>query len=237
MASVLSILWSLPLIAQTDTLGAFDENENDFRVTLGVSGGITLVNPEMLNDQLAFMNNSLDVGVEKVRTMSQFAAYMRIKPRMAPYMLMRVEAITVSRTFDYRAVGRSLSNAPTGSFNVTSSTRWTVYPLIIGIGTTIPKTPIEAEVGAIYALGYTTETGTISSGESYTNTLSGTGFGLQGRIAPHFRYSKNVIISFEVSYRFLVVRNYSDDFGREMKDFELDLNGISTCLGLSYTFD
>ncbi len=225
------------MYGQADSLNFFDEDQNDFRMTVGFSGGISLVNPTQLNDQLAFVNNSLDAGMEKITTMEQFAAFIRIRPRMSPYLFMRVEAITVSRSFDYTAVGRSESNTATGNFTTSSTTRWSVYPLIIGIGTTIPKTPVEVEVGGIYALGYITEEGSTQGSGSFTNMLSGDGFGLQGRVSPHFRLSKNVTMVFEVSYRFLTVNNYSDNYGRQLEHFDFYLNGISTCLGLTYTFD
>jgi len=230
------LLWG-PAVAQTDTAGTFDSEENDFKLSIGVSGGITLVSPDIVNDQIAFLNNSLDVGVDKIQSMLHLAGFIRIRPRMAPYMLLRVEAITVSRSYDYYAIGRSSTGSPTPSFDVSSSTRWTVYPLVIGIGTTIPKTPIEAEVGAMYALGYITETGSLSSGGTYSNSQSGTGFGLQGRVAPHFRYSKNAVISLEIEYRYLVVGSYSDNLGRAVNNFEMDLSGISIALGITYTFD
>ena len=225
------------LFGQTDSLRFFDDDENDFRMTVGISGGISLVNPSQVNDQIAFVNNSLEAGMEKITTMQQFAAFLRIRPIMAPFLLMRVEALTVSRSFDYSAVGRSASNTPTGNFNTSDNTRWTVYPLVIGMGTTIPKTPVEVEVGLMYALGYITEDGSTQGSGSFTNTSSGSGWGLEGRVAPHFRVSKNVNLSLEVSYRFLTVKDYSDDYGRQIKDFEFYLNGISTCLGVAYTFD
>ena len=226
-----------PLFGQIDSLNSLEENETDFRMSLGVSGGLSLVNPSQVNDQLAFVNNSLDVGMAKIRTLEQFAAFMRIKPRMAPYLLLRVEALTVSRSFDYNATGRSASNTPTGTFRTSNTTRWTVYPLVVGIGSTIPKTPIEVEMGGMYALGYITEEGSTEGSGSSTNTSSGDGFGLQGRVAPHFRFSKNAALTFEISYRFLIIKDYSDDFGRQAKDFEFYLNGLSFSLGATYTFD
>jgi hypothetical protein len=225
------------LLGQTDSLSWAEEDETDFRMSLGISAGLSLVNPSQLNDQLAFVNNSLDVRMEKIRTFQQFAAFMRIKPRMASYLLMRIEALTVSRSFDYDATGRSASNNPTGTFRISSTTRWSVYPLVIGVGMTIPKTPVLAEVGLIYALGYITEEGTTEGSGSFTNTSSGDGWGIQGRIAPHFRLSKNVAFVFDVSYRSLVIKDYSDDFGRQVKDFRLELNGLTLSLGATYTFD
>ncbi len=236
LASLLLLSFSI-LLGQTDSLSWADEDETDFRMSLGISGGLSLVNPSQVNDQLAFVNNSLDVRMEKIRTLQQYAAFMRIKPRMAPYLLMRIEALTVSRSFDYYGSGRSPSNNPTGTFRTSSTTRWTVYPLIVGIGVTLPKTPVEAEVGAMYALGYITEEGSTEGSGSFTNTSSGDGFGIQGRVAPHFRFSKNVAFAFEVSYRVLIIKDYSDDFGRQVKDFEFYLNGLSLSLGATYTFD
>ena len=233
----LMLACTAPLAAQTDSLGSFDEGESDFKVVLGVAGGLSLVNPGTLNDEIGFLNNSLDAGVEKIQTMTQFAAFMRIKPRMAPYMLVRVEAVTVSRSFDYSAVGRSAGNSSTGRFNVSSSTRWTVYPLVLGVGTTIPKTPLDAEVGLIYAIGETTETGSIAGGSEYTNTSSGSAFGLEGRISPHFRLSRNVNLALELSYRSLTVKHYSDSYGRDLTNFGLDLTGVAAGIGVSYTFD
>jgi len=225
------------LFGQTDSLGWAEEDETDFRMTLGISGGLSLVNPSQLNDQLAFVNNSLDVRMEKIRTIQQYAVFLRIKPRMAPYLLMRIEALTVSRTFNYDATGRSSSGSSTGTFKTSSTTRWSVYPLIIGVGTTVPKIPVQAEVGLIYALGYITEEGSTEGSGSFTNTSSGDGWGIQGRIAPHFRYSKNVAFVFDVSYRILVIKDYSDDFGRQVKDFQLELSGLTISLGATYTFD
>lgn len=225
------------LTGQTDSLSWVDQDETDYRMSVGISGGLSLVNPSQLNDQLAFVNNSLDVRMEKIRTVQQYAAFMRIKPRTGPYLLMRIEALTVSRSFDYFGSGRSTSNDPTGTFRTSSTTRWTVYPLIVGIGETLPKTPVEAEVGVMYALGFITEEGSTEGSGSFTNTSSGDGFGLQGRIAPHFRFSKNVDFVFDVSYRVLIIKNYSDDFGRQVKDFEFYLNGLSLSLGATYTFD
>ena len=102
---------------------------------------------------------------------------------------------------------------------------------------TLPKTPVEAEIGAIYALGYITEEGTTEGSGSFTNTSSGDGFGIEGRIAPHFRFSKNVALVFDVSYRILVIKDYSDDLGRQVKDFQFNLNGLSLSLGVTYKFD
>ena len=225
------------VLGQTDSLASFDENESDFRMTVGASGGFTFVNPGMLNDELAFINNSLDANMEKVTSMAQFAAYVRIKPRMAPYMFMRLEALTVSRSFDYQAQGRSASGASTGLFNTTTATRWTVYPFVVGIGSTIPKTPIDAEVGLIYAMGFVTEKVSTDGYGSSTNTSSANSFGLQGRVSPRFRISKNAAISIEVSYRFLTIKNYSDDLGRAVQNFELYLDGLSMALGVSYNLE
>ncbi len=233
--SVLLLSLLTPAAAQTDSLEYFDEYENDFRMSVGLSGGLILVNPSELNDQIAFANNSVDAGMENVRTMVHVAAFVRIKPRLSPFVLMRLEAMTVSRSFDYTAVGRSSGNAPTGDFSYSSSTRWSVYPMVIGMGTTIPRTPIDAEIGAIYALGYITDESKISGGSTSTTTSSGDGWGFQGRIAPHYRVSKNAALAFEISYRFLVIKNYSDSFGRKADNFQLDLSGISICLGLLYS--
>lgn len=233
-----SVLMLSPLAtatAQTDSLEYFDENETDFRMSVGFSGGLILVNPAQLNDQIAFANNSVDAGMENVRTMMLFAGYVRIKPRLSPFVFMRIEALTVSRSFDYTAVGRSSGNTATGDFNYSSSTRWSVYPVVLGLGTTIPKTPIDAEIGMMYALGFITDESKISGGSTSTTTSSGDGWGFQWRIAPHYRVSKNAAISFEISYRFLMIRNYSDNFGRKAGDFQLELNGVSICFGLLYT--
>lgn len=221
--------------AQTDSLESYDENETDFRMSVGLSGGLILVNPSQLNDQIAFANNSFDANMDNVRSMMLFAGYIRIKPRLSPFLLMRIEALTVSRSFDYTADGRSSGNTPTGTFNYSGLTRWSIYPIVIGIGTTIPKTPIEAEVGAMYALGYITDESRVAGGSPLTTTSSGDGWGFQGRIAPHYRFSKNASIAFEISYRFLVMKNYSDNLGRNAENFQLDLNGISVCFGLLYT--
>ncbi|MGA7159901.1 MAG: hypothetical protein WBZ48_02795 [Bacteroidota bacterium] len=234
---LLLILFSFSALnAQTDSARFFDE-DNDFRITAGISGGFSLVNPSQVNDQIAFLNNSLEAGMEKITSMQQIEAFVRIRPIMAPYLLMRVGAITVSRSFDYLAAGRSAANTATGNFNISDNTRWTVYPLVIGMGTTIPKTPVEVEVGIIYALGYITDEESSVEGGSFTNTSSGSGWGLEGRVSPHFKVSKNVNLLFEISYRVLSVRDYSDEYGNQLKDFEFYLNGISTCVGMTYTFD
>jgi hypothetical protein len=60
---------------------------------------------------------------------------------------------------------------------------------------------------------------------------------IRGRVAPHFRFSKNVAFAFDVSYRGLIIKDYSDDFGRQVKDFQFYLNGLSLSLGATYTFD
>ena len=237
LSPVLVLIAFSTVFGQADSLGSFDENENDFRLTVGASGGFTLVNPGSINDELAFVNNSLDADMEKVTMISQFAAYVRIKPRMAPYMFMRLEALTVARSFDLAAQGRSASGASTGVFNTTTDTRWTVYPFVIGIGTTIPKTPIDVEVGAMYAMGYITEKVTTEGSGSSSNTSSGNSFGLQGRVSPRFRISKNASISFDVSYRFLTVKDYSDNLGRPVQNFEFYLDGMSLGLGVSYNFE
>lgn len=233
----LVLFLSASLYAQTDTVDTFFGDETDFRATLGVSGGIAFVNPDQVNEQLAFVNNSLDVQMEKLSSMQHYAVFMRVKPRMAPYFLVRFEAMTVSRSFDYKAYGRNAANVSTGSFTTTNVTRWTVYPLVIGVGSAIPKTPIDVEVGAIYAIGYIAENGTIQGGGSYKSSSSGNGFGLQGRVAPRFKIAQNTSISLEVAYRMLRLRDFSDDFGRQDKFFELHLDGISLGFGVVYTFN
>jgi hypothetical protein len=233
----LVLFCSASLYAQADTVETFFGDENDFRVTLGVSGGIAFFNPDQVNEQLAFVNNSLDVQMEKLTWMQHYAAFMRVKPRMAPYFLLRLEAMTVSRSFDYTADGRNPANVSTGSFTTTNLTRWTVYPLVIGVGSTIPKTPIDVEVGAVYAIGYITENGKIQGGGSYKSSSSGNGFGLQGRVAPRFKVAQNTSLSLEVAYRILRIRNYSDDFGRQDKFFEFFVDGMTLGFGLVYTFN
>lgn len=233
----LAFFWSASVYGQADTVDTFFGDESDFRVTVGVSGGIAFVNPDQVNEQLAFVNNSLDVQMEKITSMQHYAVFMRVKPRMAPYFLLRLEAMTVSRSFDYTAYGRSAANVSTGPFTTTNVSRWTLYPLIVGVGSTIPKTPIDVEVGGIYALGYISENGTIQGGGSYKSSSSGSGFGLQGRVAPRFTLTRNVSLSLEVAYRILRARNYSDDFGRQDKFFEFLVDGVTVGLATVYTFD
>ena len=234
---LLVLLWSVSLYAQSDSVDTFFGDENAFRVSLGVAGGIAFINPDQVNEQLAFVNNSLDVQMEKLTSMQHYAVFMRVKPRMAPYLLLRLEALTVSRSFDYTAAGWSPDSVSTGPFATTNETRWTLYPLVVGVGSTIPKTPIDVEVGVIYAIGYITESGTIQGGRSYKSTSSGTGFGLQGRVAPRFKITQNAAFSFEVSYRMLRIKNYSDDFGRQDEFFEFHSDGMSLGFGVVYTFN
>jgi 3-hydroxy-3-methylglutaryl CoA synthase len=48
-----------------------------------------------------------------------------------------------------------------------------------------------------------------------------------GKGCAAFWVLRNVDFAFDVSYRVLIIKDYSDDFGRQVKDFEFYLNGLS----------
>ena len=238
MKSIIAVLMLLLPCAgiyaqvQTDEWG----EDYEFKATIGVIGGIALINPDDINGQLEFVNNSLDATMSPLKSMAQYSIFVKLRPKIAPYVLMRIDVSTNSRKFDYSAIGMSLDNQSTGRFDITNTTKYSNYNFCVGIGASVPKMPIDLEFGGIYAIGVITETGSVAAGNEYEYSSNGDGYGMFVRMTDRLNFGQGISANLEFAYRMLTVSGFTDSRGRDIRDFSFNLSGFSAGAGLTYTF-
>ena len=201
--------------------------------SIGVSGTYSIVDPENINDGIHFVNTTLDLNVPRVNALLSGSAFFRmwVSPKM--YAVLRGEYGTFSRSFQYAAPVTTTGSTGSSSFTVSNERRYEVIPIGIGAGFRPSEySTFEAEIGFHYALGTIKETGTMEGYGSYSSTYDGAGMGFWLTVRPHIMLSDAVSLAPELTGRLLLIREFRDQSGRELRDFNMNLSSIS--LGLSF---
>lgn len=203
--------------------------------SIGISGGVTLINPVVINNQIEFNNFTFDNNETPIRSPAQWTLWLAFRPKNLPtYLSLRGEMITASRTFAYEGIVTDNSGATTGTFNGKATTRYSVYPVSINSGGFIPKTLIKFEVGFVYAFAKFTDETNLGSYSTSENSYEGEGYGFRAMVQQVMPILPSVGLTVEFGYRYLHLDEFRDSRGRLLNTIEANYNGVSMLLGISY---
>ncbi len=203
--------------------------------SIGISGGVTFINPDVINDQIEFNNGTFDSDQPPIRTPGQFALWVAFRPKNVPtYFSVRGEVVMSSRTFPYTGVTTNDTGATTGTFNGSAVSRYSLYPLSFNVGGVFPKTRMKMEIGFVYAFAvWTDKTGMGPYGSTETS-YEGEGYGFRVAAQQVVPIDKNFGITIEAGYRYLKLDQFRDGTGRQLESFEANYNGVTLMMGISY---
>ncbi|MBI2428518.1 MAG: hypothetical protein HYV29_06955 [Ignavibacteriales bacterium] len=217
---------------ETDTLFA---NVSSPVFSLGLSGGTTFIDPEMINSQIEFNNSVFDAAERPIRNPLQAAVWVAFRPKNLPnYLSLRAEIISSSRTFPFVTNGTNNSGGTTSQLSGTSMLRYNVYPISLNTGSVIPKTRIKGEIGFVYAVATFTDETEIDQQGSYENTYEGTGYGFRIMAQQVIPIDRSYSITIDFAYRYLIMDEFRDPRGHAITNFEANYNGIILMMGFSY---
>lgn len=232
---VLSLCITSLLLSQDEEVDTLFAAVSSPVLSMGVSGGATFIDPEMINTQIEFNNSVFDAAEPPIRHPAQFSVWIAFRPKNLPnYLSLRGEIISSSRTFPFLTGGTNDTGGTRSQITGSSVSRYNVYPISINTGQVIPKTRIKMEIGFVYALAVFTDETEIDGGGTYENTYEGTGYGFRVMAQQVVPIDQSVSFTLEFSYRYLVMDEFRDPRGRSITGFEANYNGIVLTMGLSY---
>ncbi|MEW5799245.1 MAG: hypothetical protein AB1728_09585 [Bacteroidota bacterium] len=237
MKKIFFVLFCLSsfLFSQNEEVDTLFVNVSSPVLSVGVSGGATFIDPEMINSQIEFNNTVFDAAETPIRHPSQFAVWLAFRPKNIPnYLSLRGEMISSSRTFPFLTGSTNDTGGTRSPLTGSSVSRYNVYPISINTGQVIPKTRIKMEIGFVYAIALFTDETEIEGGGTYENTYEGTGYGFRVMAQQVVPIDRSVSFTLEFSYRYLVMDEFRDPRGRSISGFEANYNGIVLTMGLSY---
>jgi|GEM_PF-3463020 len=205
-------------------------------LSVGISGGVTFINPDKINSQIEFNNSVFNASERPIRTPVQLAAWMAFRPVNFPnYLSLRAEMISASRSFSFSTVETNNGGNTTGTLTGTATSHYTVYPISFNTGGVFPKTRVKLEIGFVYAIAmFTDETQMDQVGTLDENTYEGSGYGFRIMAQQVLPIDRSFSLTLDFTYRYLVIEDFRDPRGRSITNFEANYNGINLMMGLSY---
>jgi hypothetical protein len=205
--------------------------------SMGILGGITFINPEAINKQIEFSNSVFNSSETPIRRLAQWSVWFTFRPKnMSSFFSLRGEFLTTSRTFCYTGIVTNNTGNTTNSFDGTVTSRYTVVPFSISTGTFITKMMVKGEIGFTYAIASIKDKTDMGSYGSSENSYDADGYGFRAALQQVIPIDRVFGINIEACYRFLRFDDFRDSKGRQLNDFEVNYNGITLMIGLSYGF-
>ena len=205
--------------------------------SLGISGGVTFLNPEAINNQIEFNNSIFDESQSPVGTVAQWSAWFSFRPKNLPtYFSIRGEYITVSRTFTYIGTVTDNTGNVVRKFDASFKTDYSVFPLSINTGSYIPKTTVKTEFGFVYAFASLINTTGMDSYGSSKTSYSSEGYGFRMDLQQVVPISEGISLTLEFGYRYLTVDDFRDSRGRLLNNFSVSYSGVFVQMGFSHGF-
>lgn len=206
-------------------------------LSVGVSGGVSFINPNAFNDQIEFNNSAFDTDEPPIRTPALFAVWVGFRPVNLPtYFSLRGEFMRSSRTFAYVARETNSSGGAGTTFSDKAISHYTLIPLSISTGTVIPKMLVRVEIGFIYAFAMLDDIVSMGSYGETKKTYNGDGYGFRLGLQQGMPLTAKFGVTMELSYRYLKLEEFRDDRGSSLQSLVANYSGVALLIGISYGF-
>lgn len=202
------------------------------------SYGFCIINPKEINDHIANINTISSSNILPIKTVPEISCALIFRPSNDnKLILLRIGYIAVERKYQVSIPETIDTTIITGYTNAKINEEYSSYPISIGAGFCSSTFKTQLQLEFIYGIGYIKETQrfTLSSGLTFNSRKSlyspSYGFRLAGNTAVPL--TKNLDITFEASYRYLVFREYLNETTSQYTNIIFSFSGISFSVGLS----
>lgn len=208
---------------------------------LTLSYGIYAIDPDDINDHISTSNTLLESTTPTIKSVPEIAATLSLRPlRDTKIILLRGGYMLLKRTYQVTIPETIDTTTVTGNTTGTINETYTSYPFSIGIGLATSDFDTQAQIEFIYGLGYIKEEGSYvtSTGQkiSYTRSLFSPAYGFRIGGQTTIRFSENLGLTLELSYRGLVFEEYEDETSTQPTNIKFSYSGINGSVGLSIIF-
>lgn len=230
----------LAAIAPAQETEPAPNDEPPKKVRVALSYGISLMNPDEVNEHIASSNAAFGSTARSIKSMPEMAATLVFRPADdLRVVILRAGYLTMERQFLFSMSETTNGPVPVGSIDGSVSETYSAYPISIGIGFASMKSDMQFHIEFIYALAYISEEGSYTSSggqrSSYTRSLFSPSYGLKVAgtiIAP---LSPNVGLQFDVGYRYIVFDEFEDEMTAQSSPLDFSMIGFQGNIGLSFT--
>lgn len=202
--------------------------------------GITVVNPEQINDGIANTNYTLNSEAKSIKSVPEFGVTLSVRPQNDfKVLVLRAGYASVERVFTLSVPQTSTGTVPIGIITGDITETYAFTPISFGIGATDQRSENQFQIEFIYATSTITEKGTyrLTSGEriSTSRELTSPAYGIRAAGHVTLRLTPTAGISMELGYRYLVFDEYEDAKAARYNFLEFPVNGVTAAAGFCFT--